>query len=488
MNDEGGLMVVGEVNMDTDVVVIGGGPGGYTAAIRAAELGLSVVLVERDERPGGVCLHQGCMPSKALAAAADLAYRARTAEPMGLRVAGLEIDMAALHAWQQGIVDRLARGVSTLLEKHGVTVVRGLAALAGPTQVSVAASHGNERYTARRGIVVATGAALIPAAPLHIDGTRVLRAVDALRLERLPATATVVGGDYIAVEIAVALRKLGSAVTLLGAGHHLLPEVDASLAPLALRGLQRLGIAWQSDAHPLELTDEGLRIRRGGDTGSSGDTEVIAAEVVVVSGTERRPHVDELGLDLLRMRQHDAGFILVDERQQSSVPGIYAVGDVTPGAAWAHRAYRQGKVAAEVIAGRPAAFDAVAVPAVVLAEPHLASVGLGEEAARAAGYDPVTARFPWAASGRALTLGAGSGQGVGQTVVVSDRASGVLLGAHIAGPDAGELIGEAALALEMGATLDDIALTIHPHPTLSEGLAEACELALGLPTHTLPAR
>ncbi len=480
-------MVVGEVNMDTDVVVIGGGPGGYTAAIRAAELGLSVVLVERYERPGGVCLHQGCMPSKALAAAADLAYRARTAEPMGLRVAGLEIDMAALHAWQQGIVDRLARGVSTLLEKHGVTVVRGLAALAGPTQVSVAASHGNERYTARRGIVVATGAALIPAAPLHIDGTRVLRAVDALRLERLPATAAVVGGDYIAVEIAVALRKLGSAVTLLGAGHHLLPEVDASLAPLALRGLQRLGISWQSDAHPLELTDEGLRIRRDGVTDGNG-TEVVAAEVVVVSGTERRPHVDELGLDLLRMRQHDAGFILVDERQQSSVPGIYAVGDVTPGAAWAHRAYRQGKVAAEVIAGRPAAFDAVAVPAVVLAEPSLASAGLGEEAARAAGYDPVVARFPWAASGRALTLGAGSGQGSGQTLVVSDRVSGVLLGAHIAGPDAGELIGEAALALEMGATLDDIALTIHPHPTLSEGLAEACELALGLPTHTLPAR
>ena len=207
-----------------------------------------------------------------------------------------------------------------------------------------------------------------------------------------------------------------------------------------------------------------------------------------MSGTERRPHVDELGLDLLRMRQHDAGFILVDERQRSSVAGIYAVGDVTPGAAWAHRAYRQGKVAAEVIAGRPAAFDAVAVPAVVLAEPHLASVGLGEDAARVAGYDPMVARFPWAASGRALTLSAGSGQGAGQTVVVSDRANGVLLGAHIAGPDAGELIGEAALAPEMGATLDDIALTIHPHPTLSEGLAETCELALGLPTHTLPAQ
>jgi len=472
-------MVVGEVNRETDVVVIGGGPGGYTAAIRAAELGLTTVLVERDERPGGVCLHQGCMPSKALASAADLAYRARNAEVMGLRIpaSGLEVDMAALRAWQQGIVDRLARGVSTLLEKHGVTVVRGEAALAAHNQVAVAASHGAERYTARRGIVIATGATTIPAATLHPDGARVLRATDALRLERLPATVAVVGGDYVAVEIAVALRKLGAAVTLVGAGHHLLPEVDESLTPLAQRGLRQLDVSWRQGARPLELSDEGLRVEQ------DGRAEVVPAEVVVVSGSERRPHVDELGLDLLGLRQHDAGFILVDERQQSSVAGIYAVGDVTPGAAWAHRAYRQGKVAAEVIAGRPAAFDAIAVPAVVHAEPQLASVGLGEGAARAAGYEPAVTRFPWAASGRALTLGAAGGQ----TLVVSDRASGALLGAHIAGMGASELIGEAALALEMGATLDDIALTIHPHPTLSEGLVEATELALGLPTHTLPA-
>ncbi len=470
-------MVVGEVNIETDVVVIGGGPGGYTAAIRAAELGLAVVLVERDERPGGVCLHQGCMPSKALAGAADLAYRARSAEAMGLRVTGLEVDMAALHTWRQGIVDRLARGVVTLLRKHGVTLVRGEAALAAHNQVTVAASHGNERYTARRGIVVATGARGIPATTaLRPDGARVLRAADALRLERLPATVAVVGGDYIAVELAVALRKLGGAVTLLGAGHHLLPEVDASIVPLALRGLERLGVAWRQGACPLGLTAEGLRVE------NDGKEEIAPAEVVVVSGTERRPNVDELGLDLLEIRQHDAGFILVDERQRTSVAGVYAVGDVTPGAAWAHRAYRQGKVAAEVIAGRPAAFDAVAVPAVVHAEPQLASVGLGEEAARAAGYDPVLARFPWAASGRALTLNASNGQ----TIVVADRASGVILGAHIAGAGASELIGEAALALEMGATLDDVALTIHPHPTLSEGLVEACEVALGLPTHALP--
>lgn len=471
-------MVVGEVNLDTDVVVIGGGPGGYVAAIRAAELGLATVLVERAERPGGVCLHQGCMPSKALVTAADLAYRARQGSAIGLRIPEVGVDMTALRSWQQGIIDRLARGVSTLLDRHGVTVVHGDAVLAAHDRVAVAASHGAERYTAARGIVVATGARAIPVAPLRADGRRVVSAIDALFLDRLPATVAVVGGDYVAVELAVSLRKLGSQVTLLGAGRHLLPEVDPVLAALAERGLRRLGIAWRREAHPLEPTEAGLRI------GTGNGEEEISAEVVIVSSAERAPNVEELGLDLLGIRQRDHdddGFILVDERQRSSVEGIYAIGDVTPGAPWAHRAYRQGKVAADVIAGRPAAFDPVAIPAVVLAEPELASVGLGEEAARRLGYDPVVARFPWAASGRALTLDAGDGQ----TLIVADRGSGVALGVHIAGRGAGELIGEAALALEMGATLEDLALTIHPHPTRSEGLAEASELALGLPAHTL---
>lgn len=469
-------MVVGEVNLETDVVVIGGGPGGYVAAIRAAELGLATVLVEREERPGGLCLHRGCMPSKALLAAANLAHHARDAGTMGVRVGDVSVDMAALRQWQRGIVDRLARGVSTLLEKHNVTLVRGEAVLAGHDRVAVAAPHGAERYTARRGIIIATGATPQPLAGVRPDGDRVLRAADALFLDRLPATVAVIGADYVAVELAVALRKLGSAVTLLGAGHTLLPEVDACLRPLAERGLRRLGVAWRHEARPLESTADGLRVTHG------KRVEEVAAELIIVSGHERAPNVAELGLDLTGIRQHDEGFILVDERQQTSLAGVYAVGDVTPGAAWAHRAYRQGKVAAEVIAVRAAAFDPAAIPAVALVEPELASVGLGEQAARELGYDPVLTRFAWAASGRALTLGARDGQ----TVIVSDRASGVVLGAHIAGPGAGELIGEAALALEMGATLEDIAATVHPHPTLAEGIVEAAELALGLPTHTLP--
>jgi dihydrolipoamide dehydrogenase len=466
-------MVVGEVNLETDVVVIGGGPGGYVAAIRAAELGLATVLVERDEHPGGVCLHRGCIPSKGLLAAADLAHRARNGASMGIRAGDVGVDMPALHAWQRGIVDRLARGVSALLERHGVTVVRGEAVPAGRNRVAVAASHGAERYVARRGMVIAVGATACAVPGLRIDGTRVLSATDALFLEELPPSVAVVGADYVAVELAVALRKLGSDVTLLGAGQPFLPEVDSVVSGLAERGLKRLGIAWQAEAQPQELTETGLR------AGAAGDAQEISAALVIVSSVGRTPNVADLGLDLVGVTQDESGLILVDERQRTAVGGIYAVGDVTPGPAWAHRAYRQGKVAAEVIAGRPAAYDPRAVPAVVLAEPELASAGLGEEQARLLGYDAVVSRFPWAASGKALTLGLNEGQ----TVVVSERGSGVVLGVHIAGRGAGELIGEAALSLEMGATLEDIAATIHAHPTRSEGLMEAAELALGLPTH-----
>ena len=468
-------MVVGEANIDTDVVVIGGGPGGYVAAIRCAELGLATVLVERDERLGGTCLLRGCIPSKALLTAADAAARARSADAMGIRCGDVGVDAGALTEWRNKIVDRLVRGVAFLLDKHGVTVVRGDGLLAGRRRVAVAASHGSERYNARRGVIVATGATSLHTAALRPDGARVLTAEDAVLIDRLPSTVAIVGADYIAVELAVALRKLGSAVTLVGAGQRLLPEIDEALIGTAERGLRTLGIAWKPKAVALEPTDAGLRVIL--------DTtyEEIPAELIIVSSAIREPNVSELGLDLAGVRQHDEGFILVDECQRTSVDGVFAVGDVTPGAAWAHRAIRQGKVAAECLAGRPAAFDSRAVPAVVEGEPALASVGLGEQSARLLGYDPVVSRFPWAASGRAMI----EGSQAGQTVVVSSREDGVVLGVHIAGSGAGELIGEAALAIEMGATVEDIAATIHAHPTVSEGIAECADLALDLPTHVL---
>src|SRR2546423_2438361 len=268
-------MVVGEVNLETDVVVIGGGPGGYVAAIRAAELGLATVLVERAERPGGLCLHHGCIPSKALLAAADLAYRARNAAAMGLRVPEVTADMPALRAWQRSIVDRLARGVATLLDKHGVTVVRGEGLLAAHNRVAVATPDGSVRYTARRGIVMAAGARPQPIAVLRPDGGRVLSATHAVFLDHLPATVAVVGADYVAVELAVALRKLGSAVTLLGAGHHLLPEVDAALVPLAERGLRRLGVQWRREGRPRELAEAGQLPGSGVAQDEDGAVELV---------------------------------------------------------------------------------------------------------------------------------------------------------------------------------------------------------------------
>ncbi|HWE63780.1 MAG TPA: FAD-dependent oxidoreductase, partial [Chloroflexota bacterium] len=299
-------MVVGEVSLETDVVVLGGGPGGYVAAIRAAELGLATVLVEREERPGGLCLHRGCIPSKALATAADLAYRARNAAPMGLRIADVTVDMAAVRAWQREIVDRLARGVLTLLERHHVTVVRGEGMPAEGNRIAVAASHGAERYRARRGAIIATGATPIAAGTLRADGKRVISAIDALFLERLPTSVAVVGADYVAVELAVALRKLGSAVTLVGAGQALLPEVDSSLIQPALRGLRRLGVQWRADAQPLEASEQGLRVAQG------EKEEWLAADLVILSASGRAPNVADLGLDLLPIRQDEQGFLLVD--------------------------------------------------------------------------------------------------------------------------------------------------------------------------------
>lgn len=491
-------MVVGEVHHETDVVVVGGGPGGYVAAIRAAELGLATVLIERDEQQGGLCLHRGCMPSKAVLSVADLAYKARNSASMGLKIPEVRVDLAAVGAWQRETVERLARGVAALLERHGVTVVRGEGILADPNRVAVAASHGAERYTARRGIILATGATPIMAGGLKPDGKRVVAASDALFLDRLAASSTtmnpesapvdrengpdqlparvaVVGADYVAVELATALAKLGCTVTLVGAGAPFLPEVDGSLGPVALRGLRKLGITWRAAAVPCGMEEQGLRLRE------QEKDSVLDVDLVIVSSNGRRANVDDLGLDLIPIRRDEAGALLVDERQRTSLEGVYAVGDVTPGPAFAHRAIQQGKVAAEVPAGRPAAYDPRAVPAMVLSDPELASVGLGEEAARAAGYDPIVASFPWQASGRALTLGARDGQ----TNLVADRASGLVLGVHIAGTQAGELIGEAVLAIEMGATLEDLAGSMHPHPRLTEGLAEAAELALGLPTHAL---
>lgn len=478
-------MVVGEVHHETDVVVVGGGPGGYVAAIRAAELGLATVLIEREERPGGLCLHRGCIPSKALLSVADLAYRARNAAPMGLTIPEVQVDPAAVGAWQREIVDRLSRGVAALLERHGVTVVRGEAVLADRTRVAVAASHGAERYLARRGIVLATGAAPVPVGGLKPDGKRVLAASDAIFLDRyaadgrkqLPAHIAVVGADYVAVEVATAFAKLGCAVTLVGAGLPFLPEVDPGLAAIAQRGLRKLGMTWMAAATPLAMEEAGLRVS------DQGKEAVLPVDLACVSGNGRKANVSELGFDMLPIQMDPGGMVLVDECQQTSLEGVYAVGDMTPGPHFAHRAYAQGKVAAEALAGRPAAYDARAIPAVVLGEPELASVGLGEAGARALGYDPVAASFPWQASGRALTLGARDGQ----STVVADRATGLVLGAHLAGAHAGELIAEAALAIEMGATLEDLAGTMHPHPRLSEGLLEAAELALGLPTHTLGA-
>ncbi|BDG59559.1 dihydrolipoyl dehydrogenase [Caldinitratiruptor microaerophilus] len=463
-------MVVGDIPTATGLLVLGGGPAGYVAAIRAAQLGLQVTLVE-PERVGGTCLNSGCIPLKAfLEAAAGARQVARLAE-MGVAAGPGRVDFARVRAWTASVVARLTGGVEQLLRAAGVQVVRGRGWFLGPTEVRVEGEHGSQRFTFDAALV-ATGAEPAAAGGLAVDGERVLTPQQALALPELPAHLAVCGDDYVALELATAFRGLGSEVTLVLPGDQPLPDFEPAAVRQVVAGLKGQGIAVVPRAVLAGLDEAGLRWRSGGEEG------VVAASHVVVAGAVR-PRTAGLRLEAAGVRTGPDGAIAVDRAQRTSVPHIYAAGDVTGGPFLAHRAMLQARVAAESAAGRAAAYEPQAVPQVVLTDPEVARVGMSAEEARQQGIDAVTARFPFGANGRALTLG----RPEGFVLVVAERGSGVVLGVTVVGPRAAELIGEAALAVEMGANLEDLAAVMHPHPGLGEALQESAELALGRPVH-----
>jgi len=475
-------MVVGEVATETEVLVIGGGPGGYVAAIRAAQLGKDVTLVERD-RLGGVCLNVGCIPSKALIDAAKSYHRLATREAeRGIEVEGLRLNFSRLQEWKQSVVRRLTSGVEQLLKGNGVTVVRGKATFTGPHQVLVEnPGGGNEVYRFKH-CILATGSRPVELPGFAFDGERVLDSSDALALDELPARLVVIGGGYIGLELGTAFAKLGSEVTVLELTEQLLPGTDPELVQVVARRLRQLGVKVHTRARALgweEAPDGAVTVRFEQD----GREQAVTADRILVS-VGRRPNTDGIGLELAGVEVDEGGRVQVDERLRTRQPHIYAIGDIAPGPMLAHKASKEGIVAAEVIAGLPAAADYVAVPAPIFTDPEIATVGLTEEQAREQGYDPVVGRFPYAANGRALTLG----ERDGFVKIVADRESRVVLGVGIVGPEASDLIAEAALAIEMGATVEDLALTIHAHPTLSEAVMEAAEASLGHAIHVLGKR
>ena len=466
-------MVVGRIEEPLDLVVVGAGPGGYAAALRAAQLGRKVTLIDRDGAAGvgGVCLRIGCIPSKALIEAAEAARHAREAAAMGIEVKLESIDMARFQAWKGEVVDGLTGGIRGLLKNAGVEIAAGTFRFTGESTGVIASEDDQPRFVRFEDLVLATGSRPVTLADLALDGKRILDSTGALALDRVPKTLAVIGGGYIGLEIGTAFAKLGAKVTLVEAEARILPTMEAHLTRPVARRLKALGVAVRTGARALGHSRGKLTI-----ADAKGESK-IAAEVVVVA-VGRTPNTDDLGLDLAGLAADDSGLIAVADDRRTA-PHIAAIGDIVPGRALAHKATAEAQVAAEALCGRNTAFVATSVPAVVFSDPEIATVGMTEAEAKAEGIEPETATFPLAASGRARMLNAREGF----AQVVAEAGGGPILGVHIAGPHASELIAEGTLAVEMGASLEDLALTIHPHPTLSEQLAEAAHLALGRPIH-----
>lgn len=469
-------MVVGEVAVETDVVVIGGGPGGYAAAIRLGQLGRSVTLIEKDTL-GGVCLNRGCIPSKALIHTADEFHKVKDAHRMGIRFSGelLPLDLGAWQDWKGAIVSQLNEGVAQLCEKNGVSVVKGEAVFLSENRIGVETGGDFETYKFEQAII-ATGSRPFSPTTLKIDDEYVLDSTSILKLQEVPKTLAIVGGGYIGIELGMALAKLGTDVTIIEMADRILSQVSEHLVNVVERKAKKLGIVIKTSTK-VEIAEIGngkvfLRLANG------NETEVIESEKVLVT-IGRLPNTTGIGLEQAGVKTDDRGFIEVDAQCRTNIPHLYAIGDITPGPALAHKASKQGIVAAEVIGGLPSAFDTPFVPYVIFSDPQIAGVGLSAEDAREAGYEVKTGRFPFKANGRALA----TNESDGFAEVVVDVKTHILLGMHVVGPDASNLIGEGVLALELAARVEDIALTVHAHPTLSEGWLEAAEAALGHAIH-----
>ncbi len=469
---------MGAADRDFDITILGSGPGGYVAAIRAAQLGLSTAVVELHDQPGGTCLHWGCIPTKAMLHAAEVLDTARHAEVFGVKLAGAELDLAAMHAYKKKTVQANARGVEYLFKKNHVTLLHGRGRMAGAGRVAVTPRDGKPFTVGARKVVLAVGSVVreLPAAPF--DGRKVISSDDALELDRVPASLVVLGAGAVGVEFASIYRSFGAEVTLVEMLDRLLPLEDAALGAELARAFARRGIESHVGTRVTEVDASGSGVRIVADKG--GKRLELRADVLLVA-VGRRPRTTDLGLEPLRVKLSSGGFIEVDSRMQTAEPGVYAIGDVLATQALAHVASREGIVAVEHAAGldpRPIDYDRI--PSCTYCQPEVASVGISEEEARRRGHDVVVGSFPFSAIGKAKILA----DTRGFVKIVSERGYGEVLGVHILGPHATELIAEAGAALQLEATVESIAQVVHAHPTLAEALGEAALAALGRPIHS----
>jgi dihydrolipoamide dehydrogenase len=466
-------MVVGDFPIETDTLVVGAGPGGYVAAIRAAQLGQKVTVVEKGTL-GGVCLNVGCIPSKAIIAAGHRFEEAQHSEDMGIKAENVTVDFAKVQEFKQGVVKKLTGGVAGLLKGNKIDVVYGEAYFVDNETIKVMDETTSQTYKFKN-VIIATGSRPIEI-PSFKYSKRVIDSTGALNLQELPKKLVVIGGGVIGIELGTAYANFGTEVTFIEASDDILLGFEKQMTALVKRGLKKKGaeIHTKASAKSVEETDTGVKVTFE----VKGEEKTVEADYLLVT-VGRRPNTDELGLEQVGVEMSERGIIKIDKQCRTNIPNIFAIGDIVEGPQLAHKASYEGKIAAEVIAGEKAEIDYLGIPAVVFSEPELATVGYTEVLAKEDGIEFVASKFPFAANGRALSINNTDGF----LKLITRKEDGLVIGAQIAGPSASDMVSELSLAIEAGMTAEDIAMTIHAHPTLGEITMEAAEVAIGTPIH-----
>ncbi|OCA89762.1 dihydrolipoyl dehydrogenase [Pradoshia sp. D12] len=468
-------MVVGDFPIETDTIVIGSGPGGYVAAIRAAQLGQKVTIVEKGDL-GGVCLNVGCIPSKALITAGHRYHDAKHSEDLGITAENVKVDFSKVQAWKGTVVEKLTSGVGGLLKGNKVDIVKGEAYFVDANNIRVMTENSAQTYTFKNAII-ATGSRPIEL-PTFKYSDRVIHSTGALNLDHIPASMAIIGGGVIGVELGSVYANFGTKVTILEGMDEILAAFEKPMSSIVKRNLKKkdVDIFTKVKAKGVEETENGVIVTYE----EKGEEKKVEAEYLLVT-VGRKPNTDEIGLEQVGIELDERGFIKTDKQCRTSVSNIFAIGDIISGPQLAHKASYEGKIAAEVISGHAAEIDYLGIPAVVFSEPELATVGYTEQQAKEEGLDIVAAKFPFAANGRALALNSAEGF----MKLITRKEDGLVIGSQIAGPGASDMIAELGLAIEAGMTAEDIAMTIHAHPTLGEITMEAAEVAMGSPIHII---
>ncbi|WP_283152305.1 dihydrolipoyl dehydrogenase [Guptibacillus hwajinpoensis] len=467
-------MVVGDFPIELDTLVVGAGPGGYVAAIRAAQLGQKVAIADKGTL-GGVCLNVGCIPSKAMINASHKYESAKHSDDIGITAENVSVDMKKVQEWKSSVVDKLTGGVAGLMKSNKVEVVSGEVYFVDKNTVRIMDEKNSQTYTFNN-CIIATGSRPIEL-PSFKWSKRVISSTGALALDEVPKKMVVIGGGYIGIELGTVYANFGTEVTILEGTKQILPGFEKQMSSLVSRRLKKKGnveIITQALAQGVEETEDGVTVTAE----IKGETQTFDADYVLVT-VGRKPNTNEIGLEELGVEMTDKGLVKIDKQCRTNFDNIYAIGDIVEGPALAHKASYEGKVAAEAISGENSVIDYLAIPAVVFSDPELASVGYTEQEAKDHGFDVKASKFPFGANGRALSLN----DSEGFMKLITRKEDGLVIGAQIAGPNASDMIAELGLAIEAGMTAEDIALTIHAHPTLGEITMEAAEVALGTPIH-----